>query len=79
MPVHCWQGPTGRVFFQYRAGSGRVLKKVRVAGRFGSGNSVEIFDRVFRVKGFRVKRKMKEKEERRTLMGMDYGKPLKLR
>ena len=32
--------------FQYSAGLGRVSKKSQVAGRFGSGRSVEIFDRV---------------------------------
>ena len=35
--------------FQYSAGLGRVLKKSQVAGRFRSGKSVEIFDRVCRV------------------------------
>ena len=34
-------------FFQYPAGSGRLLKKSPVVGRFGSGRSVEIFNRVF--------------------------------
>ena len=36
-------------FFQYRAGSNRVLKQSQVAGEFGSGSSVEIFDRVYSV------------------------------
>ena len=42
-------------FFQFWAGWGRVLKKSRAAGGFGSGRSIEIFDRVFRViRVFRV-------------------------
>ena len=40
------QGPTGR-FFKYRAGSGHVLKKSRVAGAFLSGKNVGIFIWVF--------------------------------
>ena len=39
-------GPTWR-FFQYKAGSGRVLKKSREADRFKSGRSVVIFVQVF--------------------------------
>ena len=34
-------------FFQYRPASAGALKKSQVAGRFGSGISVEIFNRVF--------------------------------
>ena len=33
--------------FQCRARLGRVSKKIGVAGRFGSGKSGEIFDRLF--------------------------------
>ena len=40
-------GPNRKGLFHYRAGSGRVLKKSWVAGRFGSCRSVEIFDRVY--------------------------------
>ena len=36
-------------FFQYRALSGRVVKKSRVPGGFGLGRSVEIVNRVFPV------------------------------
>ena len=46
------QCPAGRVF-QYRVRSGRVLDKIPGSGSgsvgFGSGRSVEIYDRVFPV------------------------------